>query len=62
MVSGPIGIAQEAGYAAQQKGWTPLLALTSGISLNLGVFNLLPIPILDGGVIFFLAHRKLDGP
>jgi regulator of sigma E protease len=54
MVSGPIGIAQEAGYAAQQKGWTPLLALTSSISLNLGVFNLLPIPILDGGVIFFL--------
>jgi regulator of sigma E protease len=61
MVSGPIGIAQEAGYAAQQKGWTPLLALTSGISLNLGVFNLLPIPILDGGVIFFLLIESLMG-
>jgi len=53
-VSGPIGIAQEAGYAAQQKGWTPLMELTAGISLNLGIFNLLPIPILDGGVILFL--------
>jgi regulator of sigma E protease len=53
-VSGPIGIAQDAGYAAQQKGWTPLLELTAGISLNLGIINLLPIPILDGGVILFL--------
>src|ERR1035438_7701241 len=61
MVSGPIGIAQEAGYAAQQKGWTPLLLLTSAISLNLGVFNLLPIPILDGGVIFFLLIESLMG-
>jgi regulator of sigma E protease len=59
MVSGPIGIAQEAGYAAEQKGWTPLLALTAGISLNLGIFNLLPIPILDGGVILFLAIESL---
>ena len=53
-ISGPIGIAQDAGYAAQQKGWTPLMELTAGISLNLGIFNLLPIPILDGGVILFL--------
>jgi regulator of sigma E protease len=54
MVSGPIGIAQDAGWAARQKGWMPLLELTAGISLNLGIFNLLPIPILDGGVILFL--------
>ncbi|HUO24575.1 MAG TPA: RIP metalloprotease RseP [Candidatus Aquilonibacter sp.] len=59
MVSGPIGIAQEAGYAAEQKGWTPLMALTAGISLNLGIFNLLPIPILDGGVILFLVIEGL---
>jgi regulator of sigma E protease len=58
-VSGPIGIAQEAGYAAQQKGWTPLMELSSGISLNLGIFNLLPIPILDGGVILFLLIESL---
>jgi regulator of sigma E protease len=59
MVSGPIGIAQDAGYAARQKGWTPLLELTAGISLNLGIFNLLPIPILDGGVILFLFIEGL---
>ncbi len=59
MVSGPIGIAQDAGYAAQQKGWSPLMELTAGISLNLGIFNLLPIPILDGGVILFLLIEGL---
>jgi len=58
-VSGPIGIAQDAGWAAQQKGWIPLLQLTAGISLNLGIFNLLPIPILDGGVILFLFIEGL---
>ena len=58
-ISGPIGIAQDAGYAAQQKGWTPLLELTAGISLNLGIFNLLPIPIMDGGVILFLFIEAL---
>jgi len=57
--SGPIGIAQDAGEAAQEKGWTPLLALTSGISLNLGILNLLPIPILDGGVILLLFVETL---
>jgi len=58
-VSGPIGIAQETGFAARQKGWTPLMELISGISLNLGIFNLLPIPILDGGVILFLLLEGL---
>jgi len=56
-ISGPIGIAQDAGEAAQarsREGWTPLLMLTAAISLNLGIFNLLPIPILDGGVILLL--------
>ena len=58
-ISGPIGIAQDAGEAAQQKGWTPLLSLTSAISLNLGIFNLLPIPILDGGVIMLLFVESI---
>lgn len=60
-VEGPIRIGQAAGEAAKRKGWTPLLLLTSAISLNLGVFNLLPIPILDGGVIFFLLIETLMG-
>ncbi|MGI9103354.1 MAG: RIP metalloprotease RseP [Terriglobales bacterium] len=54
-VSGPIGIMQASGEAARQQGWTPLLALMSAISLNLAIFNLFPFPILDGGMILFLA-------
>jgi regulator of sigma E protease len=58
-ISGPIGIGQAAGEAATEKGWTPLMALTAAISLNLGIFNLLPIPILDGGVILLLFVESL---
>jgi len=58
-VEGPIRIGQAAGQAASEKGWTPLMALTAAISLNLGIFNLLPIPILDGGVILLLAVEGL---
>ena len=46
-------------HAVTEKGWTPLLGLTAGISLNLGIFNLLPIPILDGGVILLLLIEGL---
>ena len=56
---GPIRIGQAAGEAARSKGWTPLMGLTAAISLNLGIFNLLPIPILDGGVIMFLLIEGL---
>ena len=58
-IEGPIGIGRAAGEAASEKGWTPLLVLTSAISLNLGIFNLLPIPILDGGVILLLFVESL---
>lgn len=58
-ISGPIGIAQVAGDAAQEKGWTPLVGITAMISLNLGIFNLLPIPIMDGGVILLLFIESL---
>lgn len=58
-IEGPIRIGQAAGEAARRKGWTPLMELTAAISLNLGIFNLLPIPILDGGVIMFLLIEGL---
>jgi regulator of sigma E protease len=54
-----VRIGQAAGEAARRKGWTPLMGLTAAISLNLGIFNLLPIPILDGGVILFLLIEGL---
>ncbi len=58
-LSGPIGIARETGLAVEQPGWQPIIGLMSIISLNLGIFNLLPIPILDGGVIALLLIEGL---
>jgi len=58
-LDGPIGIARASGDAAQQPGWIPLLSLMAMISLNLGIVNLLPIPILDGGVILLLLVESL---
>ena len=40
--------------AAEAPGWTPLIGTMSMISINLGMVNLLPFPILDGGMIFLL--------
>ncbi|HZR29002.1 MAG TPA: RIP metalloprotease RseP [Terriglobales bacterium] len=52
-MSGPIGIAQMSGKVAHE-GFLPFIQLMCLISLNLGIFNLLPIPILDGGLILLL--------
>ena len=52
-VSGPIGMAGAVGDAAKI-GFSPLLYLFTLITMNLGVFNLLPLPALDGGRIIFL--------
>jgi regulator of sigma E protease len=53
-MDGPIGIIRETGRRYQQ-GYQELLLLVVIISLNLGVINLLPIPILDGGVMLMLV-------
>lgn len=55
---GPIGIAQEAGRAARA-GARPFFGLMAIISLQLGIFNLLPIPILDGGHLAILVLEGL---
>jgi regulator of sigma E protease len=52
-LTGPIGIAQLSGEAARE-GPSAFLVLMSMISLNLAIVNLLPIPIMDGGVILML--------
>ncbi len=51
---GPVGIAQAAGEAAQTKGWIWKFELSGLISLQLGILNLLPFPILDGGMVLLL--------
>jgi regulator of sigma E protease len=55
---GPIGIGAAAGQAARE-GLTPLLGLAALLSLNLGLFNLLPIPILDGGLVLLLFIESI---
>jgi regulator of sigma E protease len=57
-ISGPIGIAQLSGEAARE-GTLPFLDLMALVSLNLAIFNLLPIPILDGGVILMLLIEMI---
>lgn len=59
-VGGPIMIAQLVSEQAQQ-GLSNVLALTAIISVNLGLINLLPIPVLDGGHILFFAIETLTG-
>lgn len=59
-LSGPIGIAVYATEAAHQ-GASAFLQLMSVVSLNLAIFNLLPIPILDGGVILTLLIEMVRG-
>jgi regulator of sigma E protease len=56
---GPVAIAQVSGSAAEA-GWIPLFSLMAMISLNLGLLNLMPIPVLDGGHIAILAMEGLS--
>jgi len=58
-LQGPVGIARMAGEAAEMKGWLPKFGLAAEISLNLGIINLMPIPILDGGLIFLLLIESV---
>ena len=55
---GPVAIADLSGSAAQA-GWLPLFTLMAMISVNLGLLNLMPIPVLDGGHILILALEGL---
>jgi len=57
-IEGPIGIARLSGDAARE-GAVAFLALMAVVSLNLAIFNLLPIPIMDGGVILLLVVEML---
>jgi regulator of sigma E protease len=56
---GPVAIADLSGTAAEQ-GWLPLFSLMAMISLNLGLLNLMPIPVLDGGHIAILAMEGVS--
>ncbi|HEX8151114.1 MAG TPA: RIP metalloprotease RseP [Pyrinomonadaceae bacterium] len=53
-VGGPIAIAAASYEAATNYGWDGVFNMLGFLSLNLGIFNLLPIPVLDGGMLFML--------
>ena len=59
-LSGPISIAQGAGMSAEF-GIIYYLMFLALISVNLGIINLFPLPVLDGGHLLFLAIEKLKG-
>lgn len=59
-VTGPIGMARAAA-SLQDLGWAPYLDLAALISIALGIFNLLPIPALDGGRASFIIAEMIRG-
>ena len=59
-LSGPVGIAKMSGEAFSA-GFLPFLYLMAILSISLGVLNLLPIPVLDGGQLTMLAIEAIRG-
>jgi regulator of sigma E protease len=59
-VSGPVGVAGAVGDAVKL-GWINIIYLVSLLSANLGVFNLVPFPALDGGRLFVLFIEFVRG-
>jgi regulator of sigma E protease len=59
-LSGPLTIAQVAGETAQI-GWLPYLLFIALVSVSLGVLNLLPVPILDGGHLMYYVLEAIKG-
>lgn len=60
-ITGPVGIAQTTGEVVDQAGWQPLIALAASISMSLAIFNLLPIPMVDGGRLVFILIEFIRG-
>ena len=58
-LAGPVGIVQIISQVVTEAGFAGLFSILAVISLNLGVFNLLPIPLLDGGQIMVLGIEKV---
>lgn len=60
-LGGPVQIAQISGDAAEQDSIVPFIMLLALLSVNLGLVNLLPIPTLDGGHLFYYGIEALKG-
>jgi regulator of sigma E protease len=59
--TGPVGIASETGQLIDEAGWRPIIELAALLSLNLAIFNALPIPMLDGGRMAIVFVEILRG-
>lgn len=59
--TGPVGIADTTGQLIEEAGWRPLIEFAALLSLNLAIFNALPIPMLDGGRMFFVVLEIIRG-
>ena len=57
-IKGPVGIADYAG-ASIERGWQTFLYFVALVSVSIGVFNLLPVPVLDGGHILLLCYEAI---
>jgi regulator of sigma E protease len=60
-IQGPIGIAQTTASVYKIDGWAGVIGLMGMLSLSLGILNLLPIPVLDGGVILLIFIEGILG-
>jgi regulator of sigma E protease len=61
VLGGPVRIAQETSSAYEAGGWGSVIRLMGLLSLNLGIFNLIPIPVLDGGMILLIMVEWILG-
>jgi len=59
--TGPVGIADTTGTLIKEAGWRSLIEFAALLSLNLAIFNALPIPMLDGGRMFFVVLEIIRG-
>jgi regulator of sigma E protease len=61
VIGGPIAIAEQTMNTYELAGWAGVISLMGLLSLNLGIFNLFPIPVLDGGVILLIFIEWILG-
>jgi len=59
--TGPVGIASTTGQLIEEQGWRPLIEFAALLSLNLAIFNALPLPMLDGGRMFLILVEVVRG-
>ena len=60
-LSGPVGVTQMIGEVASTRDYSSIFLMTAFITINIGIFNLLPLPALDGGRLFFLLIELIRG-